>query len=184
MSLLAILNEQAAFGFSGRINILLKENDQLFGVIFQYEGKIIGAISGNQRGRKILFSLIFHDVDSIDKYKLVVEPEIIGPSSFMFDLSYDEVKAAAEKKIPEFLRAKKLRPPANLKLLINPEIIYNETEITPEEFSVLETLTEYSGVNEVYQASKLLEYEVTNALVSLRKKMAIKVFNNRENILK
>lgn len=184
MSLLAILNEQAAFGFSGRINILLKANDQLLGVIFQYEGKIIGATSGKQRGKKSLFSLIFHDVDSIDKYKLVVEPEIIGPSNFMFELSIDEVKTTAEKQFPEFLRAKKLRPPANLKLLINPEIIYNQISVTPEEFAVLEILTEYSSVNDVYQASKLLEFEVTNALVSLRKKMAIKVLNNQETILK
>lgn len=184
MSLLAILNEQAAFGFSGRINILLKENNQLFGVVFQYEGKVIGATSGKQRGRKTLFSLIFHDVDSIDKYKLVVEPEIIGPTSFMFELSVEEVKSMAEKQFPEFLRAKKLRPPANLKLLINPEIIYNATDVTPEEFDVLELLTEYSSVNDVYHASKLLEFEVTNALVSLRKKMAIKVLNNQETILK
>jgi hypothetical protein len=178
MSLLAILNEQTAFGFTGRINILLKTNDQLYGVIFQYEGKIVGAISGNQKGRKTLFHLVFQEVDSIDKFKLIVEPEVIGPASFMFDLSFGEVRAIAEKQFPEFLNAKKLRPPPHLKLLINPEIICNEAEITPAEFQVLETLTEYSSVNDVYQNSKLLEFEITNALVSLRKKMAIKVLNN------
>ena len=135
MSLLAILNEQAAFGFSGRINILLKDNDQLFGVIYQYEGKMVGATAGKQKGKKSLFYLIFQEVDSIDKFKLIVEPEIIGPAHFMFELSIDEVKSIASIQFPEFLRAKKLRPPPHLKLLINPEIICSETEITPEEFS-------------------------------------------------
>jgi hypothetical protein len=116
-------------------------------------------------------------VDSIDKYRLVVEPEIIGPSSFMFEMSFEEIKLNAEKQFPEFLRAQKLRPPDNLKLIIDPEIILNKHEVSAEEFSVLSTLTEFSRVQEIYQFSKLLEFEVTNALVLLRKKRAIKVVN-------
>ena len=179
MSLLAIINEQAAFGFSGKINILLKANDQLFGVIYQYEGKLIGASFLKQKGKKALFYLIFHDVDSTeDTYKYIVEPEIIKPTNFMFELSFTEVKSIAEKQFPDFLNAKKLKPPGNLKLLINSDIILNEEFVSPEEFQVLTTLTEFSKANDVYQASNLLEFEVTNALVSLRKKRAIKVLNN------
>lgn len=177
MSLLEILNEQAAFGFSGKVNILLRDNGQLFGVIYQYEGKIIGASWQKEKGKKALFHLIFEDVDSDNIFKFVIEPEIIKPANFMFELSLEEVKAIAEKQFPEFLQAKKLRPPNHLKLLINSEIIVNEEEVTPEEFAVLGILTEFSRVEEVYKASKLLEFEVTNALVSLRKKRAIKVVN-------
>jgi hypothetical protein len=177
MSLLATVSEQAAFGFSGRINVLLKSNNQLLGVVFQYEGKVIGALAGQQKGKKALFYLIFHDVDSIDKYRLVVEPEIIGPSSFMFEMSFEEIKLNAEKQFPEFLKAQKLRPPDNLKLIIDPEVILNNQEVSADEFSVLSTLTEFSLVRDVYQFSKLLEFEVTNALVLLRKKRAIKVVN-------
>jgi hypothetical protein len=178
MSLLAIINEQAAFGFSGRINMLQKKNDQLMGVVFQNEGKVVGAIAGAQRGTKALYYLIFQNVDSFDNFKLIIEPEIIDPASFMFELSFRDIKLVAEKQFPEFLHAKKFRPPGHLKLLINPEIIFDNQAITPEEFSVLATLSEYSQVDSVYQKSNLLEFEVTNALVSLRKKKAIKVFNN------
>ncbi len=178
MSILATINEQAAFGFSGRINVLKRSNDQLFGVIFQYDGKVIGATCEKQRGKKALYYLIFNDVDLEDIFKLVVEPEIIGPSSFMFELSFGEIKKEAESQYPEFLKAKKFRPPGHLKLIIDTDIISNKQEVTPEEFLVMSTLTEYSKVDEVYQASQLLEYEVTNALVSLRKKKAIKVLIN------
>ncbi len=178
MSILAIINEQASFGFSGRINILLKDNGKLSGVVFQYEGKVVGATSGTQKGKKALFHLIFDDVDTTDKYKYVVEPEIIGPASFMFDLHFNEVKSIAEKQYSSFLAAKKFRPPANLKLLINSEIIVNDEQITPEEFAVLSVITEFSRVDDVYQNCKLLEFEITNALVGLRKKRAIKVVNN------
>ncbi len=178
MSLLSIINEQAAFGFSGKINILLKSNDQLFGVIYQYEGKVIGASSDQQQGKKALFFLIFHDVDSVDKYKFVVEPEIINKVVFDFELTFEEITATAGKLFPEFLKAKKLRPPNHLKLLVNPEIIINEETLTPEEFGILITLTEFSKVIDVYQVSNFLEFEITNALVSLRKKKAILVVNN------
>jgi hypothetical protein len=178
MSLLAIINEQEAFGFSGRINILMKANNQLVGVIFQYEGKIIGANAGHQKGKKALFYLIFNDVNVDDLYKLVVEPEVIGPSCFMFELSFSEIKSLAEKQYPEFLRAQKLKPPSHLRLIVNPEIIYSRDEITPEEFTILSVLVDVSRVDEVYQSSNLLEFEVTNALVSLRKKRAIKVLNS------
>jgi hypothetical protein len=156
----------------------MKSNNQLIGVVFQYDGKIIGASAGLQKGKKALFYLIFNDVDSTDLYKLVVEPEVISPSSFMFELTFAEVRSIAERQFPEFLSAKKLKPPPDLKLLINPDIICNANNVTPEEFAVLGVLTEFSTVKEVYQSSNLLEFEVTNALVSLRKKRAIKVLNN------
>jgi hypothetical protein len=178
MSLLSTINEQVAFGFSGRINVLLRNNEQLVGVVFQYEGKVIGSTSGKLKGKKALFNLIFEDVDSIDKFKFVVEPEIIGPTSFMYELNFEEIKSFAEAQYPEFLKAKKLRPPNHLKLLINPEIVVNHEEISADEFSVMEILTEYSSVNDVYHYSTLLEFEITNALVLLRKKKAIKVLIN------
>jgi hypothetical protein len=117
-------------------------------------------------------------VDSVDKYKFVVEPEIINKVVFDFELTFEEITATAGKLFPEFLKAKKLRPSNHLKLLVNPEIIINEETLTPEEFGILITLTEFSKVIDVYQVSNFLEFEITNALVSLRKKKAILVVNN------
>ena len=76
------------------------------------------------------------------------------------------------------MSAKKLKPAMNLRLVIDPEVIVSHDEITPEEFDILSVLSEWCVVSDVYKYSKLMEFEVTNALVSLRKKRAIKVFQN------
>ena len=122
--------------------------------------------------------MIFLDVETNDYLKFVVEPEILKEENFKIKLTYDELKSEAQKSFQEYLNAKKLKPPASLKLVIDPEIIVNNHQLSPEEYDVLSVLTEWCQVNDVYKYSKLLEFEVTNALVSLRKKKAIKVFQN------
>lgn len=178
MALLEILNDQSAFGFTGKINVLVKSSGQLFGVIYQNEGLIVDADAQGLKGKKALFRLIFTDVETTDYLKYVVEPEILKEDNLVFKISNDELKKEASKNFQEYLAAKKLRPPANLKLVIDPEIIVNSEKITPEEFDVLALLSEWCLVSDIYKHSKLLEYEITNALVNLRKKKAIKVFQN------
>ncbi len=178
MGLLEILNEQSAFGFTGRINVLVKSNGQLFGVVYQNEGIVVDAESQNLNGLRALYKMIFSDVESQDYLKFIVEPEILKDENFQINLSLDELKADASKKYQEYVAAKKLRPPANVKLVIDPEIIVNTNQVSPEEYDVLSLLTEWSKVSDIYKYSNLLEYEITNALVSLRRKKAIRVFQN------
>jgi len=169
MALLEILKDQSAFGFTGKINALLKSNGQFFGVVYQSEGYIVDAKVQNISGKKGLLNLIFIDVEKDDYLKFVVEPEVLNHENFTMKLS---------KKFAHYLSSKKLKPPGNLKLLIDPEIIVNNDQITPEEFDVLALLSEWCLVSDIYKYSKLMDYEVTDALVTLRKKKAIKVFQN------
>ena len=178
MGLLEILNEQSAFGFTGRINVLVKSNGQLFGVIYQNEGTIVDAESQSLNGLRALYKMIFTDVESQDFLKFIVEPEILKSENLQLNISLDELKSDASKKFQEYIAAKKLRPPANLKLVIDPEIIVNTNQVSPEEYDILSLLTEWSKVSDIYKYSNLLEYEITNALVALRRKKAIRVFQN------
>jgi hypothetical protein len=178
MALLEILKDQSAFGFTGKINALLKSNGQFFGVVYQSEGYIVDAKVQNISGKKGLLNLIFIDVEKDDYLKFVVEPEVLNHENFTMKLSFEELKKDAEKKFAHYLSSKKLKPPGNLKLLIDPEIIVNNDQITPEEFDVLALLSEWCLVSDIYKYSKLMDYEVTDALVTLRKKKAIKVFQN------
>lgn len=178
MSLLEILKDQASFGFTGKINVLVKSTGQFLGVIYQSEGDIVSAQAGNVTGRKALFKMVLLDVDSDDYLKFIVEPEILKDENFQIKISFEELKSESQKKFHSYLEAKKLKPPANLKLVIDPEIVVNNTQVSAEEFDVLALLSEWCLVSDIYKYSKLLEFEVTNALVSLRKKKAIKVFQN------
>lgn len=177
-NLLDTLKDQAAFGFTGKINVLLASTGQFQGVIYQQEGFIVGAQFAQLKDKKALFKMIFEDVESSTHFKFIVEPEVLKPEVVSFNKSFDEIKLEAETIYQRYLSAKKLKPAPHLKLMIDPEVIVNQTEITPEEYDILSVLAEWCRVSDVYKYSKLMEFDVTNALVSLRRKKAIKVFQN------
>ncbi|MBC7428927.1 MAG: hypothetical protein H7336_09970 [Bacteriovorax sp.] len=177
-NLIEVLKEQASFGFTGKINILSKESGQFLGVIYQQEGLIVGAQVKELKGRKAVLKMIFDDVESNENFKFIVEPEVISPEIMSVRITFEEIKQEAQTHFQQYLSAKKLRPAHNLKLVIDPEIIVSKDDISPQEFDVLTVISEWCNVSDIYKYSKLMDFEVTHALVSLRKKRAIKVFQN------
>jgi hypothetical protein len=175
-NLMEILKDQAVFGFTGKVNLLQSINGQFQGVVYQHEGLIVGASYGQLKGKKALYKMIFEDVESAELFKFIVEPELIASEFFSMKLSFDEVKVEAQGIYQNYILAKKLKPSSDLMLVVNPEIIISADNISSDEFDILLILTEWSSVSDIYKYSKLMEFEVTNALVSLRKKRAIKVF--------
>lgn len=175
-NLIDVLKEQASFGFTGKINLLSRENGQFLGVIYQQEGLIVGAQIKELKGKKALLKMIFDDVESNENFKFIVEPEVLSPESLTVKISFEEIKEEAQKHFQQYVAAKKLRPAPHLKLVIDPEVIVSQDEITPQEFDVLAVISEWCNVSDIYKYSKLMDFEVTHALVSLRKKRAIKVF--------
>ncbi len=177
MGLLEILKEQAAFGFTGRINILLRSTGQVVGVVFQKEGYIVSAKMNELTGMNSLHRMVYSDVEQND-FKIIVEPEFIDSELETMKITFEELRDSVQKGFRVYQDSKKLKPPMNLNLIINPEIIVDKTVLTPDEYDVLLLITEWSKVSEIYSKSNLMEYQITNALVSLRKKKALKVFQN------
>lgn len=173
--LIEILEEQAVFGFTGRVNIILKKNRQYLGVITQREGLLVDAQFKDLQGKKALFSVLISDLEK-DELSYVVEPELVEEGEGALSLSIDLLKKEAAQYYEEYRASQKLRPPSELRLLIHPQFIVDGPGVTGDEFSLLATLTEYSRVGDLYEKSSLLEYEVTKCLVSLRKKGALRVF--------
>jgi hypothetical protein len=176
--ILETLKDQTAFGFTGKINFLLKESGQFLGVIYQKDGFIVGAQYGELGGMKAILKMTLEDFHNDQKYKFIVEPEVIGAELQSIKLTHEEVKFEAEKCLQQHFLAKKLRPADHLKLVIDPEVIVSKEELSPIEFDVLSTMTEWCLVSDIYKNNSLMDYDITNALVSLRKKRAIKVFQN------
>jgi hypothetical protein len=177
-NLIEVLKEQASFGFTGKVNILSSANGQFLGVVYLQEGLVVGANFKESKGKKALFKLIFEDVESRENFKFIVEPELVTAEVVTMKESFEDIKKEVQVHFQEYLNAKKLKPSPHLRLVIDPEVIVSKDEITPEEFDLLSTLTEWCKVSDVYKYSKLMDFEVTRALVSLRKKRAIKVFQN------
>lgn len=173
-SLLEILSEQAIFGFTGRINIIKAQNRQYLGAISQKDGLLVDAQYNGLRSKKALYSVLFDDLEGAG-HKYVVEPEIIESSAIVFELSVKDLKKNVSSQYEQYAMAKKLKPAPGIRMLVESEFIVKGEEVSSDEFEVLSTLCEYNRAEDVYKKIGLMEYEVTNALVSLRKKKALKV---------
>ncbi len=175
MSVLETIEEQSSFGFTGRINVLKATDGQFLGVIFLKDGDVVSSQFARKTGLTALISLLIADLESLVDYRLVVEPEIVNESDVEFGLKVSDIKARSSKLYQEHLEAKKLRPPNELRLMINPSYINDGEKPDSTEFAILKTLVEYSKVEDVYKHTDLFEFEITKGLVGLRKKSAIKV---------
>ena len=75
-NLIDVLKEQSSFGFTGKVNVLSRENGQFLGVIYQQDGMIVGAQIKELKGKKALFNMIFADVDSAEDYRFILKSSI------------------------------------------------------------------------------------------------------------
>lgn len=177
MSIVTTLSEQCALGFTGKVNILLKENGQYVGDILLLDGVLVGATYNQIHGPSALFRMVFDDHESNFEFKIVVEPEIVESNQKQFELAFENFKKKSEENIQKHIEAKSLRPPNHLKLKIRPEFVAQGEEITLNEFEILCSLIGKNTVGELYDGLSLEESDITNALVSLRKKNAVLVVN-------
>ena len=173
--LLKILKEQFVFGFTGRVNVLLSRNDQYLGAIFQKDGKVIHSEYESFRGKKALYKILFDDIDDEISLKFLIEPEIISENLQTFEYSFDSLYEKVKERYPLYSKTKKLKPPTDIRLGVSPAFIISGEKILSEEFDILCNIISSPKVADVYSNSLLYDYEITNYLVSLRKKQALKV---------
>ena len=177
MSLIYKIEEQLSMGFTGKLNVLDKNSRQFMGEVFFREGEIIGCQYGNYQGLQGLLYVIISDVVSEYDFHFVIEPEMISESGRM--INFDYIKERASEIVRQFYFSKKLRPPKDIRLLVQKNFILSGEDINFQEFQILCAITECAVVGELYNAVEFHEYEITNALVSLRKKGAVMVVGDR-----
>ncbi len=177
-ALLHVLEEQNSMGFTGRINVLRSANSQTHAVILMREGRLVNCRMSERSGEKALLDLVFQDVSNSMEFKLVVEPEVVSEAEGIFNWNIDQLKSRARQVYENYLSNKKLKPPPHLKLLLNADFVLSGEAVEPAEFDVLSAISDYSRVQDIYDHCALMEYEVTRALISLRKKGAIKVVSS------
>lgn len=176
MAILKKLEEQCTFNFTGRINLLSRENSQHLGLIFLKDGLVVNSYYRDKRGANALFSIILDEVHNNLDFKIIAEPELIPETELALSFTFDEVKREAAQYYNDFKNANNLRPPEELRLTPDPEFILNGGEIDYREFRMLYTLAKYNKVKTIYQNSDFTDHETTLLLVRLRKKKAIRVF--------
>jgi hypothetical protein len=173
-----IIEEQIAVRFTGKINIQVQPTSQHLGHIFLAEGDIIQVSYKSHEGLKAFYS-IFIDIEDGGHYNLVVEPEVAEGVSRNIHYPYKVLTGKVNKLVENYRVSAKNRPPNAVKLTINSDFIKEGDDVTANEFDVLCTLSDFNRVGDIYQHTNLIEFEVTEALVSLRKKNAIKVLKQK-----
>ncbi len=172
--IISLIEEQVAVGFTGKLNFLSIYNRQYLGHILFKNGELIQATFHKSMGKKALFQIILEE-EIGHKFNLVLEPELVDEKERFIHRPFSELKLKFADLLREHRESLKYRPPENIKIIIDAEFLEDSLAVTPEEFEVLKTLTEWSTPKELYEHCQLLEHEITMALVSLRKKEGLKV---------
>lgn len=176
-NLLDILDEQSAINFSGRVNILGGKRE-LLGTITFLHGNLVNSRRNRRNSLENLNYFAFEDLESTTTQNYVVEPEIITQEDVLFTLTTGKFKKALSDDYSEYQKIKKLRPPKEVKLLPNVEFLESVKGITPMQFDLLSTISEYSLVSDIYLYSIYSPLNTTKILVSLRKMGAISVIKS------
>jgi hypothetical protein len=169
-----ILEEQASVGFTGKVNLLRPVSKQYLGMAVFDMGELVSIQYRKLNGLKAFYK-VFIDLSDGEELDGVVEPEIIDDISRDIHYPLSKLREKLDTVIREYQASKSQRPPDGVKLLINADFFSKDDAVSGEEFELLCTITDYSKVSDIYFHSKLLEYEITYALVSLRKKGALVV---------
>lgn len=173
-SLIDLLDEQSLVGFTGKVNILDKNSKQFLGMIVFFEGDIYHASFKGILSFKGLCQILIAEEEASD-FLPVVEPEIVDEASRSIHFPYNILKKRLMDTIEEYRLSRENRPPNSLKLMVKPEFLESQEKVSGNEFKLLATISDYNLVKDIYEKSSLLDYEITNALVSLRKKNALSV---------
>lgn len=171
---MGVIEEQIAVRFTGKVNILASFNRQFLGHILFKDGDVIQVTFNANKGLKAFYQLIIQEY-SLNSFDYVVEPELVNDDQRQIHYPFLVIKNRMSDVLKLYRESLKLRPPENVKILIDAEFIEDTLPVTPEEFDVLKTLTEWNNPFEIYQHCELLDHEITMALVSLRKKGALKI---------
>ena len=173
MDLIKAITENFSFAFCGRINLLQRDNNQFLGVILQADGMIVGAEYAGMKGKKALATILM-EMRSGKNFTCVSEPEIIASSDFK--LSEKQFFRFKNEYFDQFDLLNKLRPADELKFLLDLTKMGIYTPLSKEEFEVMLCVIDNPIVKNLYNDCDLLDFDITNALISLRKKGVILVY--------
>ena len=180
MDLLKLISENYSFSFSGRINILSKVSKQYLGAVIQSEGAIVNAKYLNLTGKKALASVLM-ELRSNKLFNFVSEPEVVSPSDIVFQMSESQFLKFKNDYFEQFDELNKLKPKGNIKLALDPLNFDFQMKFSKTEFDTLCSVLEFSLVEDIYHNSELLDFDITTALISLRKKGILKVVGFLKN---
>ena len=172
------IEEELALEFNGKISIRSKKDKTLLGSIIINNGVMWNAAYGGKASMNAIFHIYIDDMNSLIEYK--TNPEIIEDSEQNIHYPFGVIKKKIAEKFELYQKSLKNRPPDGVRLMINSDFIATGDKVSSEEFVTLSIVSDYNLVRDIYKNCQLFESDITMALVSLRKKGALKVLAKRK----
>jgi hypothetical protein len=174
IEILKNIEDQISVEFTGKINILSKNGQSLGHVLF-IDGDLLFVKYKRSSSIKAFYNLVIESFDNPDSMQIVVEPEVLTDIERNIHYPYSVLVKKIKFILDRYKYSLENKPPSNIMIRPIPEFIMNGELPSFEEFELLCTLTEFHKVDEIYKECPLLDFEITNSLVGLRKKKALKV---------
>ncbi len=176
---LSVIDEQLAVEFTGKVNILSSFNHQFLGHILFIGGDVIQVIFLKYRGIRAFYELFIQEY-ALQSFDYVIEPELVEEKERKIHYPYSILKQRLREILRMYRETVKFKPPDNIKIILDADFLEDSLPITSKEFDVLRTLADWNNPSDLYQQCELMEHEVTQALISLRKKGALKILAPRK----
>mgnify|MGYP004145758629 CR=1 FL=1 len=144
------------------------------GAIIQAEGKIVNAKYQTLSGKKALASILM-EIKSKKNLCFVSEPEVVLSGDYVFEMTESQFLKFKNDYFEQYEELNKLRPDNKLKLHVDFNDFYSNLRLSKIEFDVLCDIIDFPVVEDIYLNCDLLDFDITTALISLRKKGVIKV---------
>lgn len=171
---MSVIEEQIAVQFTGKVNVLSTYNRQFLGHLLFKDGEVIQVTFQNHKGLKAFYQLIIQEY-SLQNFTYIVEPEVVDEKERQIHYPFAVIRNKMADVLKLYRESIKLRPPDNVKIVIDAEFLQDSLSVSAHEFDVLDTLTEWNTPADIYQHCPLLDHEITHALVGLRKKGGLKI---------
>lgn len=177
MDLLGCLEDQMSINFTGKINLTENDSGQLVGVFLLKEGRLVNATYRNIVHQATAMAKAYiAEAEGTEKFKYVVEPEIISTDNETYNFSNLQLKTYLAQELEKHIAAKKFKPKADLKIYVDPQfIIEGENNLSQAQIKLLKIINEYTNAHDIYKQAPYLDREVTDNLVKLRKMKVLKV---------
>lgn len=169
------LKQHSSSSFTGKLNFLLESSGREVGVIFLHGAHVVGCRYSRHEGEKALFDLAFYLRTSPEKIRIVAEAESVERPTGWDGIDLEHLS----KSLAHYETLLTQMPPAKIRLVLNGEFIIEGAAVNVGEFEVLELVSDYSTLEEIFGNSLISRYETLNSLISLRRKGAFKVVGTK-----
>ena len=169
---LEVIKNQLYLGHVGKVLFINGASGEHLGYCSLKTG-VMGEFHYKKKPLKLAIeSLVFDELNPSQKIKSIVEAEVNSTCDQSLELKWSDFKKFVDQSLSKLKMAKKLKPAKDLVLF---PLGSNNLPLSPVENQVLQKMGQCSKAEDLYKNLNLADFEITFALIALRRNKIIGV---------